>query len=106
MAIMPFGRHKNKRLADVPCDYLAWVLRECSNISPALRAEIRHILAAEIQVTDRQQELLCAPNLVSKWYCEMSRTFHPDVAGGSDVAMKAVNRGRELLLRLMEEAAA
>jgi hypothetical protein len=43
--------------------------------------------------------------LVSQWYRSLSREYHPDL-GGSHEAMKAVNRGRELLLQLMEDAAA
>jgi hypothetical protein len=103
--IINFGKYKGKRLEDVPLDYLAWVLNTCTNASPYLREEIRRILAAEAESTAKQQDALCSPGLVSQWYRQLAREYHPD-HGGTHEAMKAVNRGRELLLHLMEEAAA
>jgi hypothetical protein len=102
---MPFGKYRGSLLSEIPISYLAWVLNTCTNASPYLRAEIHRVLAAEAESTVKQQDALCSPGLVSQWYRQLSREYHPDL-GGSHDAMKAVNRGRELLLQLMEDAAA
>jgi hypothetical protein len=41
---LPFGRHKDKPLAEVPVDYLRWALREC-RLGSGLRAAV----AGELQ---------------------------------------------------------
>ena len=43
---MPFGRHRNKLLRDVPLSYLYWAKDNCKNISADLRDAIRVILKA------------------------------------------------------------
>jgi uncharacterized protein (DUF3820 family) len=42
--IMPFGKHRNKRLGDIPLSYLRWVENNCDNASPRLRKAISIIL--------------------------------------------------------------
>jgi hypothetical protein len=42
--VMPFGKHRGKRLAQVPEDYLQWCLRQCSSLRLALREAIRLVL--------------------------------------------------------------
>ena len=37
---MPFGKYKNLPLADIPTDYLVWILNNCRNISYRLRKAI------------------------------------------------------------------
>jgi hypothetical protein len=102
---MPFGKYAGHPLESIPLSYLSWVLNTCTNASPHLREEIRRILSAEVESSVKQQRALCSPGLVSQWYRALSREFHPD-KGGTHEAMKAVNRGRELLLHMMEDAAA
>jgi hypothetical protein len=102
--IMPFGKHRGKPLSEIPIQYLAWVLENCVNASPYLREEIRRILSAEAESTVKQADALCSLGLVSQWYRLLSMEFHPD-RGGSHEGMKAINRGRELLLQMMEAAA-
>jgi len=41
-----FGKYKGKAIAEVPADYLRWVLENVSNLSPAQRSAIRLILTA------------------------------------------------------------
>jgi hypothetical protein len=41
---MPFGRHRDRRLRDIPPDYLLWVLDNCTNADPYLRTAIRRYL--------------------------------------------------------------
>lgn len=34
--VINFGKHKDEEIADIPTDYLKWVLAEVKNISDAL----------------------------------------------------------------------
>jgi|SRR5215471_20221096 len=93
---MPFGKYKGWELSKVPEDYLMWVLEEC-NIKEALATAI------EIQLGLRVVETV-DNDVVSRWYRQMASEFHPDKRGGTHLGMLAVNRGRELLLELMNNA--
>jgi uncharacterized protein (DUF3820 family) len=93
---MPFGKYKGMRLEDVPISYLEWVLENCTNLSPSLRAEIFRLLDAE--PLDNVQAL-ALPSLANRWYRQLSREFHPDL-GGSHEGMKAINRAHDLLLEM------
>jgi uncharacterized protein (DUF3820 family) len=42
-----FGKYKGKPIAQVPADYLRWVLENAANLSHAERSAIRLVLAAE-----------------------------------------------------------
>jgi hypothetical protein len=42
---MPFGKYKGEALADIPGDYLQWVLENCTNMKRELAVEIRNELA-------------------------------------------------------------
>jgi hypothetical protein len=96
--ILNFGRHKGKRLDQVPVSYLRWMLANCGNISPAMRAEIKSLLCDKAPPPGRPSSI-ALPDLANRWYRQLSKEFHPD-CGGSHQAMVAVNRGRELLLYL------
>ncbi len=39
-SIMPFGKHKGKRLVDVPADYLLWCYENLTNLSKDLKEYI------------------------------------------------------------------
>lgn len=43
LEIIPFGKYKNKRLTELPVDYLGWLVKQ-ANITPALEAGIRKAL--------------------------------------------------------------
>jgi hypothetical protein len=92
---MPFGKHRGKALEDVPLDYLEWVLAECGNITPILRRAIQQILSPP-----QRSGALTVAGVADQWYRRLAVEFHPD-KGGTHEAMKAVNRGRELLLELV-----
>jgi hypothetical protein len=68
------------------------VLDECSNVTPGLRRAIQQTLAGP-------PGALSVAGIADRWYRRLAMEFHPD-KGGSHDAMKAVNRGRELLLQL------
>ena len=42
---MPFGKHKGRKLSDVPGDYLRWLLTRTDRISPDLKAAIQEQLS-------------------------------------------------------------
>ncbi len=93
--IIAFGKHKGKRLEDLPTAYLWWLLDECGSVTPAMRREIRRILDVD------HGAAIALPALANRWYRKLATEFHPD-KGGSHEAMKAVNRGRDLLLEMTE----
>jgi uncharacterized protein (DUF3820 family) len=43
---MPFGRHRGREIGVIEPSYLRWCLRECSNLSFALRQSIQLVLSA------------------------------------------------------------
>jgi hypothetical protein len=92
--IISFGKHKGKRLDELPQSYLRWLVKECSSLSPHMRDEIEKLLGGE-----KSSATGLVPQIVGDWYRQLAREFHPD-KGGSHEAMKAVNRGRDLLLQL------
>lgn len=106
----PFGKHRGKPLPDIPNGYLAWVLREC-DLDPWLRAAVQ----CELQ---RRLDVAYGPSpgpgpgfhppvqlgeIIRRWHREMALEFHPD-RGGSNEAMKAINRAVERLRELVEAA--
>jgi len=46
LRIMPFGKHRGRRLEAIEPAYLRWALRKCSNLSLGLREAILIVLAA------------------------------------------------------------
>ena len=38
--VMPFGKYKDESVSAIPISYLFWLLRECSNLAPWLRAAV------------------------------------------------------------------
>ena len=96
--IMPFGKHRGKRLSIIPPSYLLWVLDNCSDLQPTLRKEIRY----QLEVGDATKASgydAVAMRLLEPWYRQLAREFHPD-SSGSHAAMIAVNRGRDLMIEM------
>ena len=46
MPTMPFGKHRDKPLDQIPRGYLRWVLRECE-LSPSLQEDIQAVVAGQ-----------------------------------------------------------
>jgi uncharacterized protein (DUF3820 family) len=42
--VMPFGKHRGRKLDAIEPSYLRWALRECSNLSLGLREAIKIVL--------------------------------------------------------------
>ena len=97
---MPFGKHRGQRLEDIPQSYLCWVLDNVANLSPTLRRQIEYALGVNQQqhtTPPPRQDLTTA--IIGEWHRRLAKEFHPDL-GGTHEAMKAVNRGREVLMEL------
>jgi hypothetical protein len=57
---MPFGKHRDKPLAEVPSDYLLWVFGECK-LSSGLRAAVEDELRRRNVATAPAPELRLIP---------------------------------------------
>lgn len=107
---MPFGRYKNLELDKIPEDYLFWVLDNCDlSRRGHLKEAIQRVLGvwqyrpnnASHKAESPRSDPKIDAALVDRWYRKMALEFHPDHRGTHE-GMKAVNRGRELLLEMLE----
>lgn len=101
---MRFGKYKGLPLTAIPdAGYLLWLLS-----LPDLDAGLRHAVAHELDRREADQRPAVAiPDLrpvADSWRRQLAREFHPDF-GGSHDAMKAINRGYDLLLQMTEGVA-
>jgi hypothetical protein len=89
---MPFGMHKGRSLAEIPTDYLRWLLRECHNLTPWLRSaveaqlefrEYRGRRRASPSPDEPDEVPAHLPAVVQRWFREMALRFHPDGAGAT-----------------------
>ena len=106
MLRMPFGKFKGRLLADLPTHYLCWLTT--IDLKPWLRDAAEDVLHtrddAEVEEEPQRNQLPAnAPEIVARWYREMSLRFHPD-RGGSVEAMTAINVAAERLAKLLEVA--
>jgi hypothetical protein len=102
---MPWGKHKGTSLTDLPDGYLGWLLSKCEGLDPVLKARLEAEVRRRTFTPEPASAAVAIGDLAGQWYRQLAREFHPDL-GGSHEAMKAVNRGRELLLSLAGEARA
>ena len=91
--IMTFGKHRGKRLENIPRDYLLWVLDNTSPQPTLLRA-----IKKRLGLLDEPTTALSA-SIVGPWYRKLAVEFHPDLRGSHE-AMIVVNRAHELLLEM------
>ncbi len=101
---MPFGKHRGKLLSDIPTGYLVW-LHNWAEIDDRLADAVDQELGRRNEV-DQSTPPLGLPDLrplADDWYRQLAREFHPDL-GGSNECMRAVNRGRELLIEMLGAA--
>src|SRR4051812_8006905 len=99
--------HRGKPLAEVPTRYLAWVLREVDveeGLGGAIVRELarrRERLAEAAGALDPEPAPAGGwPGLLSHWYHDLARDYHPDV-GGSVEGMRAINDAADRLRRLL-----
>lgn len=100
---MPFGKYKGEALADVPTDYLGWLL---DNV------ELRPPLHWQVVEELRRRERPASPppptsgdmaGLVRRWFQGLARRYHAD-RGGSDAEMRVVNEAHDTLREALRKA--
>lgn len=108
---MPFGKHKGKSLADVPGQYLAWLLREADidrNLALNVAAELERRQAERDDIRrratrERDHEpgsaIVDVPAILKRWFRGASMRYHPD-RGGSHEVMVAINAEYQALREL------
>jgi Putative quorum-sensing-regulated virulence factor len=105
---MTFGKHKGKRLAKVPTDYLVWCLDAVGTLDADLRAAIEQELAKREETPPEVKSGLKAVSPVGQTlagdvrmlFRNLALKYHPD-RGGSDAAMQALNEFHEELQELI-----
>lgn len=110
---MPFGKWKGHPLPEVPLSYLKWLLRECDNLDPYLRSEVRReVSRRERQGAWEERDYgggaapggkpglpASLPDLIRSWHRELVMIHHPD-RGGDVRIMQALNDAHDRLKRL------
>jgi len=100
---MPWGKHINKPLRDIPSGYLRWILNQSDTDNAELLASVR-------QELERRGEPLAPPGqsgvsqnihgIVKQWYREMALKYHPDRTLGDSKQMSAINDAYDRLKEL------
>ncbi|MGH7174049.1 MAG: putative quorum-sensing-regulated virulence factor [Gemmataceae bacterium] len=104
---LDFGKHRGKLLADVPSGYLHWMLRECDNLTPHLRAAVTDELsrrgdAPPAAEREQSRAVVDVRGVLKQCLREMAMRYHPDRnVGRGDEAMRAINHGYERLQKLL-----
>jgi hypothetical protein len=99
---MRFGKHKGRRVCDVPLDYLAWCLRELRGLDPYLRGvmadSIRRREGADDEPADGGEVMAVGElrDRLRDWWRPIAFRNHPD-RGGDAKVMAALNSARDEL---------
>jgi len=100
---MPWGKHINKPLRDVPAGYLRWVLNQSDTDNAELLTSVRLELARRGEPLVPPGQSGVSQNIhatVKQWYREMALEFHPDRRLDDGKAMAAINHAYERLKEL------
>lgn len=101
---MRFGKFKGRPLSSIPdASYLLWLL-SLTDLDPGLRYSVQRELERREAGQSQPAAIPDLRPLANDWYRRLAREFHPD-HGGTHEGMQAVNRGRELLLEMLEAVA-
>jgi hypothetical protein len=104
-----FGKYMGQPITAAPSDYLCWVL---NNVGiGTLTAFLRSAIEKELENRNRRANQPPPPppppslllDIRRRWFAKLSLAYHPD-RGGTDEQMRVVNRAREILEQVMEEA--
>jgi hypothetical protein len=113
MTTMPFGKHRDRPLTEVPGSYLRWLLRACDLDVPlrsAVLSELnRRVVTGDDGPPERWPAAGPGPDtgpsrdflaeIIRVWYRGLVKDFHPD-RGGSNEVMQALNEAHNRLKRL------
>lgn len=106
---MPFGKYRGVEIAELPDDYLGWLL----SLGAELREPLRTAVMAERRSRQRprgtvkalpEPVVTAAQEIVNVGYRKLAAIHHPD-RGGDTEAMTAVNLAVEWLREIVEQAA-
>ena len=94
---MPFGKFKGLELADLPNDYLEWLVG-LGDLREPLRSEVEreYRWRTGVDAIEPSSVRDAATEIVSAGYRVMATRCHPD-HGGDTRAMQAVNNARDWL---------
>ena len=81
---MPFGKYRDRRIVDIPHDYLKWVIETVENLDPWVEAAIEQRLSPP-ETTALSTDVLRRARRV------FAAKLHPD-RGGSRAAMSLANQ--------------
>jgi uncharacterized protein (DUF3820 family) len=124
-AVFGFGKHRGRRVRDVPTSYLCWAAVNCTRIDTGLLTAIfgelrrRDVDMDELgrqreeslrrerefrERASRKNEAGPRPAdirpIIDKWYRELVLAHHPD-RGGDVAIMQVLNNARDRLLALL-----
>lgn len=106
---MPFGKYRGVEIAELPDDYLGWLL----GLGAELREPLRTAVMAEWQSRQRPRGAMralpepvvsAAQEIVTAGYRKLTLERHPD-KGGVGEKMTALNLAAEALRDWLREAA-
>jgi hypothetical protein len=92
---MPFGKYRDRPLAEVPKSYLQWLVSTATNLSPDLRAAIQDVLEPPVlRYPPPDPETVTL--IVNAGVRALAREHHPDV-GGDLAVMTRINSAAQWL---------
>lgn len=89
---MPFGKHKDIEIEKIPISYITWLLNNSKNLDYYLKKYIENYLYKIEHSFENVTE-----QKIKKIYYELCKKYHPDISGGNNEGMKAINDFYNLL---------
>jgi hypothetical protein len=110
MAVFPFGKFRGLPVSQATTGYLKWCLDEIGDdlswwLREAIEDELGHRGHRRQNATHQTAEGLALEPVVSRWYADLCKRWHPD-RGGSNEAMRAVNDAHDRLRLALREVLA
>jgi hypothetical protein len=94
MPVLTFGKHAGKDLAEIPQDYLAWLIEE-------RKKEIREYEDELARRTSTEGRKEWMEKIVRTGYRTLARTLHPDLIGSSGQFLALSQAKEELERRIL-----
>lgn len=98
-AVVDFGKYRGQLWAEVPLDYIGWLLRQ-----PGLPSYRQEAARMECKRRARCPAIPSAQAIISAGYRVLAAKVHPDM-GGTNEAMRNLNLAAEWLRKVVGGAA-